>query len=600
MTVATDLPPLVIATRFGLGMKDERWLENRLALISAITVPSLANQTDPDFRWLLFVDPDMPPRIRAALDDALAPVADRVELDETGEFRNRALIAAAERLSPGRYLLTARIDDDDAWQPETAARIRAAAAEWLAAGGDRRGVGFTFSHGVEWLMHDMVDVHRLVKSDSRVARPAGVRDYVLPFHSMSVFVMSEREQPLTAISAGHGRIEQVLQESDFDTSVLATDEPMWLYCRHKQTMSTLQKARGEALDLGVADLARMFGLDGARTEQYLAASEDVPYVVHKHALYRRNRVKRELAGIERELASGAEPARAADLEAQRAQLSAELERVTVSVTGKLEPAATNGEGPPTVATPEPAPAAPSRDDREQRTPERWNTRGGFNIHDVFALEALRPLGGNYVPWTGYALSPRSLLRVINVAMLHEAQFIVEAGAGISTVFLARYLRQWGGDDARIVSVDDNGPWIEKIRRYIEREDLGDLVELVTAPLGPWSVGAVEPAAATESPWRFEVPEEWYETAGLREAVSDRKIDLLLVDGPKGRGTISRYPAVHELLGNIDKHTIVVLDDIRRDMELEILARWSALAGLEFNEQENTTIAIGHARPRKPG
>jgi Putative rhamnosyl transferase/Methyltransferase domain len=592
MTVTTDLPPLVIATRFGLGMKDERWLENRLALMSAITVPSLAHQTDPDFRWLLFIDPDMPARIRAALDDALAPVADRVELDETGEFRNRALIAAAERLSPGRYLLTARIDDDDAWGPATVERIRAAAAEWIETGGASRGVGFTFSHGVEWLMHDMVDVHRLVKTDRRIERPAGVRDYVLPFHSMSVFVMSEREQPLTAISAGHGRIEQLLQERDFDTSVLATDEPMWLYCRHKQTMSSMQKARGDALDLSVDDLARMFGLDGERTEQYLAAADDVPYVVHKHALARRNRVKRELAAIDHEIGSGAD---AAALEPRREQLSAELERLTVSVTGKLESEATNGHGPPTLTSP----AAPPRDDgeRERRKPERWNTRGGFNVHDVFALEALRPLGGNYVPWTGYALSPRSLLRVINVAMLHEAQFIVEAGAGISTVFLARYLRQWGGDDARIVSVDDNGPWIEKIRRYIEREELGDLVELVTAPLGPWGVGDVPPAPGE---WRFEVPAEWYETAALREAVGDRKIDLLLVDGPKGRGTISRYPAVHELLGNIDKHTIVVLDDIRRDMELEILARWSALAGLEFNEQENTTIAIGHVRPRKPG
>jgi len=228
---------------------------------------------------------------------------------------------------------------------------------------------------------------------------------------------------------------------------------------------------------------------------------------------------------------------------------------------------------------------------------RWQTIGGFGVEDVFALEALRPLGGNYLPWTGFALSPSSLLRVVNEAMLNECRFIFEAGAGLSTVFLARLLKQWGGGEAKLVSVDDSEVWVQKVQGFLDAEDLGDVVSLVHTPLTPWTPPTS--AETADGEWRFELPDRWYDAATVHRAIGDRMIDLLLVDGPKGRSSISRYPAVPELADNIDSNTIVILDDVGRDYEAEILDRWSALLGVAFSTQRRQTIAVSHSGPKPP-
>jgi Putative rhamnosyl transferase len=58
--VRADMPPLLILTRFGLGVRDVAWLEHRATLVSSITAPSLFAQDDQSFRWVLLVDEDPP------------------------------------------------------------------------------------------------------------------------------------------------------------------------------------------------------------------------------------------------------------------------------------------------------------------------------------------------------------------------------------------------------------------------------------------------------------------------------------------------------------------------------------------------------------
>jgi Putative rhamnosyl transferase len=335
-------PALVIGTRFGIGMRDERWLEHRLSLMSAITVPTLANQTDRDFRWVLFIDAGMPARIREALDRAVAPLAGRVSYDLGGFYSSDVLADVAERHGAAGYGLTARIDDDDAWQPSTVERVRAFAERWLASNGGRRGVGFTYERGIEWVMYDMLDIGTLIKGN-RVVRPAAMRDYRLPFLGVSVFVLAADDQGVTAISAGHSSMEKLLGERGFDIEVIATDEPMWLYCRHKQTMSSMQKSRGAVLDLDVGDAAALFGLDEKRLRRYLAGAGDIGYVAHKHAFYRRRLTARAIANIDEQLSDGAlEEESAATLRARRAALDAELEVLTHSVIGDPSEATNRG------------------------------------------------------------------------------------------------------------------------------------------------------------------------------------------------------------------------------------------------------------------
>ena len=98
----------------------------------------------------------------------------------------------------------------------------------------------------------MVDVHQLMKGHS-VTRPAQLRDYFLAFHSMSVHVLSPVEAGVTAISAGHSSMPGLIEERRFRAEVVKTEEPMWLYCRHKQTMSSMQKSRSDRIERSVAE-----------------------------------------------------------------------------------------------------------------------------------------------------------------------------------------------------------------------------------------------------------------------------------------------------------------------------------------------------------
>ena len=65
----------LLLTRFNVRMGladalvlDESWLDHRLDLFRRFTVPTVAAQTEPNFRWLLFLDRDTPAAFLARLE----------------------------------------------------------------------------------------------------------------------------------------------------------------------------------------------------------------------------------------------------------------------------------------------------------------------------------------------------------------------------------------------------------------------------------------------------------------------------------------------------------------------------------------------------
>lgn len=85
---------------------------------------------------------------------------------------------------------------------------------------------------------------------------------------------------------------------------------------------------------------------------------------------------------------------------------------------------------------------------------------------------------------------------------------------------------------------------------------------------------------TEEPDLDEVPSE---------------VDLLLIDGPPafdpGQGT-RRAPALHWFGGRLVAGATVILDDIDRAGEREVIAAWEASTDWRFALDEQTGIAIG--------
>jgi hypothetical protein len=120
------------------------------------------------------------------------------------------------------------------------------------------------------------------------------------------------------------------------------------------------------------------------------------------------------------------------------------------------------------------------------------------------------------------------------------------------------------------------------------EALNDVVTIVRAPL-----------TRTSSGWPGEEA-AWYEPSRLQQAVVVESVDLLVIDGPPayqaGRKH-SRYPALPFFAPMLAKDHAVVLDDIDRPGEQDIMERWEREYGLEFERRPiNGRVGIGRPGP----
>jgi predicted O-methyltransferase YrrM len=208
--------------------------------------------------------------------------------------------------------------------------------------------------------------------------------------------------------------------------------------------------------------------------------------------------------------------------------------------------------------------------------------------------ALAALGGPYLPWGSGAMRPAGLAAVCNDVVLNGRRRIVELGSGVSTVLLARLLAQRpprGG--FRMAAVEHDPDWARWVTDQLDREDIGQDVVVIHAPLTSHALS------------ERGVP--WYDDAaltdGLNAALGGDLIDLLLVDGPPayipGQG-LARYPALPVLHGRLAQGATVILDDVERPGEQEVLRRWERETGLEFDRRaEQAGVAVARIAGDNP-
>lgn len=210
-------------------------------------------------------------------------------------------------------------------------------------------------------------------------------------------------------------------------------------------------------------------------------------------------------------------------------------------------------------------------------------RSARDGRDALAMQALAPLAEPYVAWTGMALRPSALASVLNDIVVHERRTIVELGGGISTLFIARMLREREG---RLITVEHDAEWADTLRRLLREEGSDASVGVVTAELAP-----------TDLSWSGE---HWYSEAALAELEIGDGIDLLIVDGPAVEDPgdedrrHARYPALPYFADSLSPDCAVVLDDIQRLGEQEIVSRWEKEFALSFDRRfVEGGIAIAH-------
>lgn len=192
---------------------------------------------------------------------------------------------------------------------------------------------------------------------------------------------------------------------------------------------------------------------------------------------------------------------------------------------------------------------------------RWTAADGH------ALTQMMPLGSRYLPWTSGAMRPSGLSMVLNDLALRDNRRVLECGSGISTIMIARYLRQRQG---KLVSLEHDPRWAQAVIKELETEGLNDLASVVEAPL------ETHPEARDSS--------LWYSPSAVASAVASLgEIDMLLVDGPPAfQGDAwARYPAYLALKAHLSHDATVVLDDIERPAERKILRNWEQLGPINF-------------------
>lgn len=141
----------VLMTRFNLATPGRElairtqpgWLEGRFELFERHCLPSVAAQTARGFRWIIFFDEGTPAEFRARI--AGAQAIQPFEAYFTGLFPGEGWARAVNEVIAPRtpWLLTTRLDNDDALASDFTARLHAA----VAGTGLRRGT-YNFTNGL--------------------------------------------------------------------------------------------------------------------------------------------------------------------------------------------------------------------------------------------------------------------------------------------------------------------------------------------------------------------------------------------------------------------------------------------------------------------
>jgi predicted O-methyltransferase YrrM len=203
--------------------------------------------------------------------------------------------------------------------------------------------------------------------------------------------------------------------------------------------------------------------------------------------------------------------------------------------------------------------------------------GPLTEHDAGAWQILSPLlvRGGYLPWTTGSMRPAGLVEVCNEIVHGDRTRILECGSGVSTVLLARLLRE--RERGVLTSLEHDPHWATLIHEHLQREQLSQIARVVHSPLQgnpPW--------------YRLEeMPDE---------------IDLLIVDGPPafepGHGA-ARAPALAHLDDKLVDEAAVILDDIGRPGEQQIIATWETSTSWRFQLNLSAGVAIGRRQTEPP-
>lgn len=181
------------------------------------------------------------------------------------------------------------------------------------------------------------------------------------------------------------------------------------------------------------------------------------------------------------------------------------------------------------------------------------------LEDYIQLMRLVPMSLPMPRPGTWAASEDLLLWLAGYVLEHRPRVVVDLGSGQSSVWMAAAMRT-AGYDGRVIGVDHDESFAEGTRALARRQGVDGWLTVIHAPLQEQAIGGRTV--------------RWYDLEGLAGLEG---IDLLCVDGPPGQGAAqARWPALPALHGRLSPSAVVVLDDMIRRDEQEILEEWTTL------------------------
>ena len=188
-------------------------------------------------------------------------------------------------------------------------------------------------------------------------------------------------------------------------------------------------------------------------------------------------------------------------------------------------------------------------------------------------------GETFVPLTTWSISPSALLHVLNDITINNRKGVMEFGAGVSTLYIAKLIKTLDLDTT-FFSVESDERWAEEVERQLKSLELNKVVKIIHSPI-----------VTVAEQLKFREQTTWYDTDIIKDFIGEEiKFDLILVDGPKGASTpFARYTAVPFLQPMMKDRFSIYLDDINRAEEKEIALQWQQLCNSKVTFRESYAV-----------
>lgn len=209
--------------------------------------------------------------------------------------------------------------------------------------------------------------------------------------------------------------------------------------------------------------------------------------------------------------------------------------------------------------------------KKKLLPDNREQLSAFLLHDLFH-------GRPFFPFTISSLSFHTLHSVVSDIVINNRKQILEFGAGISTIVIARTLKDHT-IQGTLVSVEENEGWLEAVKKSIDKEGLSAYVKFIHAPLKKYS---------TIDNCMF------YDEAVLNTALGTVKFDSVLVDGPSAWNSEtvnSRMPALNVVEDRLSSAYSFFVDNANRPGETRLVINSMEKFKLVKIQLNETSVAL---------